>query len=79
MNINNNILNEEIKVDYKENDDVNLNLNIFDENEKNNNNHEKKKNEDNKIEFLKINFDEIKMNKNEIDNFGWRIVFRSNP
>jgi len=44
-----NIINEEIKVDYKENDNVSLNLNIFYENQMNNNNINKKENEDNKI------------------------------
>ena len=45
-----NIINEEIKVDYKENDNVSLNLNIFYENQMNNNNNiNKKENEDNKI------------------------------
>ena len=45
-----NIINEEIKVDYKENDNVSLNLNIFYKNQMNNNNNiNKKENEDNKI------------------------------
>ena len=44
-----NIINEEIKVDYKENDNISLNLNIFYENQMNNNNINKKENEDNKI------------------------------
>jgi len=54
-------------VDYKENDNVSLNLNIFDESEiKNNNNIDKKENEDNKIELSNNNFDKNKNNHEEI-------------
>ena len=55
-------------MEYKENDNVSLNLNIFDESEINNNNNiDKKENEDNKIELLNINFNESKNNNKEIN------------
>ena len=51
---------EKTKVDYKEKDNIVLNLNIFDECQLNNTSNDKKENIDIKIESLNVKFDENK-------------------